>query len=83
MISPGFVTTRANMSIQSTGLGDDEVLLVRPKRACQILAIGVTRLYELLNQAELESFKDGGGRWITTRSVRLYVERQLERSRAA
>ncbi len=61
---------------------DDEVLVVRPKRACQMLAIGATRLYELLDKRELESFKDGG-RWITTQSIRAYVERQLARSQAA
>jgi excisionase family DNA binding protein len=69
------------MSIHSTGLGDDEVLVVRPKTACQMLAIGVTRLYELVAHGELESYKDGGARKITTRSIRGYVERQLERSR--
>lgn len=71
------------MSIQSTGLGDNEVLVVRPKRACQMLAVGQTRLYELIDRREVESFRDGGGRWITVQSMRDYVERQLERSRAA
>jgi len=67
------------MSVQN----EIEVLVVRPKQACQMLAIGQTRLFELLNHDELESFKDGGGRWITTRSIRAYVDRQLERARAA
>jgi excisionase family DNA binding protein len=67
------------MSIQS----DTEIVVVRPKRACEMLSIGVTRLYELLNKGELEGFKDGGGRWITTASIHSYVERQLQRSRAA
>jgi excisionase family DNA binding protein len=69
------------MSIHSTVLGEDEALVVRPKTACQMLAIGVTRLYELVAAGELESFKDGAARKITTRSIRGYVERQLERSR--
>lgn len=56
-------------------------MVVRPKTACQMLAIGVTRLYELVAAGELESFKDGAARKITTRSIRRYVERQLERSR--
>ena len=62
---------------------DIEVLVVRPKQACQMLSIGQTRLFELLNSNELQSFKDGGGRWITMQSIRDYVRRQLERSQAA
>jgi hypothetical protein len=71
------------MSIHSTGLGDGEPLVVRPKVACQMLAIGITRLYELISSGQLETFKDGTARKITTRSIRSYVERQLERSKAA
>jgi excisionase family DNA binding protein len=70
------------MSIHSTALGDDEALVVRPKRACRLLSIGTTRLYELLDRGELESFRDGGGRWISATSIRTYIERQLERARA-
>jgi hypothetical protein len=66
------------MSVQ----GDIEVLVVRPKQACAMLSIGMTRLFELLNQKELESFREGGGRWITTQSLRNYVARQVERSAA-
>jgi hypothetical protein len=62
--------------------GDIEVLVVRPKQACTMLSIGQTRLFELLNAGELESFRDGGGRWITTQSLRNYVARQVERSAA-
>jgi excisionase family DNA binding protein len=80
-ISPGIVRKRASMSIHNAGLGDNEALVVRPKAACQMLAIGVTRLYELVAAGELESFKDGASRKITTRSIRGYVERPLERSR--
>ena len=49
------------MSFQSEALGDD-ILVVRPKRACQMLAVGQTRLYELIDRREIESFRDGGGR---------------------
>ena len=48
---------------------DVQVLVVRPRRACEVLSIGMTRLFELLNNGELESFKTGGGRWITTESL--------------
>lgn len=66
-----------------TAQTDVEVLVVRPKRACEVLSIGQTRLFELLNNGELESFKAGGGRWITVESIKNYVARQIERSRAA
>lgn len=69
--------------VTMSGQSDAAVLVVRPKRACEMLSIGQTRLFELLGQSELESFKDGGGRWITTRSIHAYVQRQLERSQAA
>lgn len=67
------------MTIQS----DTEILVVRPKRACEMLSIGQTRLFELLNQNELQSFKDGGGRWISVESIRQYVRRQLGQAQAA
>ena len=67
------------MTVQS----DIETLVVRPKQACQILAIGPTRLFELLNRNELESFRDGGGRWISVESIRHYVRRRLEEARPA
>jgi excisionase family DNA binding protein len=71
------------MNIQSTGLSDDEPLVVSPRTACRMLSCGLTRLYELLGTGELESYRDGSSRRITTRSVRAYVERQLQRSQAA
>jgi excisionase family DNA binding protein len=66
------------MSIASCGLGDDAgVLVVAPRRAARMLDIGITRLYELLAAGELDSFKDGKSRRITTASIRAYVERKL------
>jgi len=70
------------MSIHSTALGDDERLVVRPKVACVMLAIGVTRLYELIDKDELESYLDGSARKITVASIKTYVTRQLERAAA-
>ncbi len=71
------------MSIQSTGLGDDERLVVSPRRTAVLLDCGVTRVYELINRGELESYKDGAARKIVVASIRGYVERQLARSPAA
>ena len=42
------------MSIPATGLGDDERLVVSPRRARHMLDCGNTRLYELLKNKELE-----------------------------
>jgi excisionase family DNA binding protein len=61
----------------------DERLLVRPKVACKMLDVGITRLYEMINDGTLEAFKDGAARKITVRSIHAYIERQLERSKAA
>jgi hypothetical protein len=65
------------MSIHSTGLGHDNKMVVSPERAKQLLDIGTTRLYELLNSRELESYKDGKSRKITMRSITAYIDRHL------
>jgi excisionase family DNA binding protein len=62
---------------------DEEPLLVRPRVACRLLSVGETRLYEMIADGTLESFRDGGARKITTRSIRNYIEHQLARSKAA
>jgi hypothetical protein len=56
-----------------------ESLVVGPKRACVILSVGTTRLYEMLNAdpPELESYLEGRARRITTASLIGYVQRQL------
>ena len=71
------------MSICSTGLGDDQPLVVRPKQARRLLSVGEEKLYQLINAGELESFREGVARKITVRSIHAYIERQLERSKAA
>ena len=65
------------MSIHSTGLGDDEPLVVSPSRAQRLLDVGHSRLYELIAAKELESYKDGKSRKITMRSIKSYIERQI------
>jgi excisionase family DNA binding protein len=70
------------MNIRDTGLGD-EPPVVRPKVACRLLSVGETRLYELINNDEIESFRDGASRKITTRSIHAYIERQLARPKTA
>ena len=52
-------------------------LVVRPKRAWQMLDCGNTRGYELVKAGELESFLDGRSRKITVESIHRYIGRKL------
>jgi excisionase family DNA binding protein len=61
----------------------EAVLLVSPAAAMTMLSCGRTRLYELLDRGELESFLDGRARRITVASVHAYIARKLEESRKA
>ena len=58
-------------------------LAVPPRLACQLLSIGLTRLYELLNAGELDSFQIGRARRITTASISAYIHRQLAKRSAS
>jgi excisionase family DNA binding protein len=71
------------VSIHSTGLSDDERLVASPRRTAVLLDCGITRVYELINAGELDSYRDGSSRKITIASIKAYVERQLERAQAA
>lgn len=51
-------------------------LLVSPREACRLLSIGLTRLYEILNAGELDSFLIGRSRRITLVSLHRFVERR-------
>ena len=52
-------------------------LVVRPRDACRMLSVGLTRLYELLQAGELESYRHGRARRISVNSIRAYVDRQI------
>jgi len=66
------------MSIgQGTRAPGTEPLVVRPKRAWQMLDCGNTRGYELVKAGELESFLDGRSRKITVESIHRYIARKL------
>ncbi len=70
------------MSIHSTGLGDDDKLVVRPARAAALLDIGIVKVYELINSGELESYKDGSARKVTMRSIKARMERLLAETKS-
>jgi len=57
-------------------------LAVKPREACRLLSVGITRLYELIAAGELETFKDGSSRKITTRSIIARVERLTASAKA-
>jgi excisionase family DNA binding protein len=50
-------------------------LLYRPREAAAILAIGTSRVYELIAAGELPSLKIGGSRRITRSALEAYVTR--------
>jgi hypothetical protein len=54
-----------------------EPLVVSPRRARQLLDVGNTRLYQLLNDHKLQSYLDGRSRKITVESIRRYVADRL------
>ena len=56
----------------------EAALLVSPASAMTMLSCGRTRLYELLDRGELESFLDGRARRITVASIHAYIARKLE-----
>jgi len=43
----------------------------------------MTYLYDLINAGEIDSFKDGKSRKITTASIKAYIARRLEASKEA
>jgi hypothetical protein len=65
-------------SICSTGLGDSEPLVVSPRRARQMLDCSMTRLYELINSGEIQSYRDGKSRKAVVSSIKAHIARQLE-----
>jgi hypothetical protein len=60
-----------------TGFGDDEPLAVSPRRAAFLLDCGTTRIYELINSREIDSYKDGASRKVVVASIRDYIARRL------
>jgi excisionase family DNA binding protein len=68
------------MSICSTGLGENEVLLVPPAKAWDLLGVSNSTGYELLGAGELDSIKIGRARRITIASIHRLIERRLAAS---
>jgi excisionase family DNA binding protein len=60
-----------------------ERVSVTPRQACTALSLGITKLYELLGNGELASYREGKARRILVSSIRDYLARRLEASRPA
>jgi len=60
-----------------------EPLVVTPREACALLGIGNTRLYRLLGDKLLDSYKDGKSRRIPITSIKSYIAQRLAESMGA
>jgi excisionase family DNA binding protein len=65
------------MSMPTSADTKVERVLVRPNDACRMLACGRKRVYQLLADGHLQSFKDGRARKITVSSIQQYIARGL------
>jgi hypothetical protein len=52
-------------------------LAVSVKKGCALIDNGPTRLYELINSGEIESYRDGKSRKVVVASLEAYVARQI------
>jgi excisionase family DNA binding protein len=71
--------TTMNPGVTGRGL-DIEPLVVRPNKAMRLLDCSRVYLYELINNGELESYRDGAARKITMESIRRRIQRKLRES---
>jgi hypothetical protein len=65
-----------NSSDRDVEVGDR--LVVSPRLARRMLDVGNTRLYELIEARELESYLDGRSRKILVDSIYQYIQRRLQ-----
>jgi excisionase family DNA binding protein len=54
-----------------------EPLAVSPRHACLLLGVGNTRLYQLIGNGELDTYREGRARRITMESIKRRVARLL------
>lgn len=60
-----------------------EPIGLSPKATKDAIGCGTTKLYQLINDGELESYFIGRSRRITTASIKAFVARQIEQREAA
>jgi hypothetical protein len=70
------------MSIESYDDDLNDVRSVSTRVACVLIPCGMTRLFELINNREVESYFDGKSRRITLRSIKARRDRLLAEAAA-
>ena len=60
--------------------GQIDPLLVRVEEAARLLSLSRSMIYEMMNSGELPSVRCGTARRIPLAALRLWVERQVERT---
>lgn len=56
-------------------------LVVKPRDACVLLSVGHKKLYQLLADKKLASYREGNLRLITVESIKSYISDNLKASR--
>jgi excisionase family DNA binding protein len=75
--------TFAHSGVTGRASGCDlEPLAVSPRQACRLLDIGLTRLYQLIANRELDTYRDGRSRKITMESIRSRQARLISAANA-
>jgi excisionase family DNA binding protein len=59
----------------------DDLLLISPRETGRLLNYGRDKVYELIANGELKSFKEGTARKITVSSVHAYIKRRLREAK--
>jgi excisionase family DNA binding protein len=57
-----------------------EPLVVTPREACTLLGIGNTRLYHLISEKQIDSYREGRARRIPLVSIKSYIARHVAQS---
>lgn len=60
-----------------------DALAVKPLKAAELMGCGLTRVYQIMKNREVEFYKDGNSTMITTASIRARQQRLIEAARAA
>jgi excisionase family DNA binding protein len=80
--SPRFPETVAIKRRSKSQHGLVAPLCVPPLEAARLLSLGLSHVYTLMRNGELEAFSSGRARRVTTKSIQAYVARQLAKADA-
>ena len=71
------MNTQSAAPASDAQLGPNGSLVASPNQTMTYLGIGRAKLYELINDGELESYTEGASRKITWQSIHARVRRRL------